>query len=129
MDFQTLKNKLPDSTGQTFLTYVRNESIEDADFFNFQANAESNFLQAIEFLASPETFSKADLEKLQEKNFLLLAQTIDGDYIACTDEAVLVLPISLYKTDIENFNLSAIDFFIEFENGKLQSSILPSVNK
>ncbi|WP_348920196.1 hypothetical protein [Enterococcus rotai] len=125
MDFQKIKEELIKTDPQIFLTTVlENEQDEDSTII-FSQTLEAQFEETIQYLASDETISLADLSRWQEHDFLVVAQTIDGDYIAGTNEQTLVIPVSLYKTDIEVYDLFLSDFFIAYFNNNLTSSILP----
>lgn len=45
--------------------------------------------------------------------------------ITGTLEQTFVIPSSLYKEDIEQFDKQLIDFFIAYENKEITSAILP----
>lgn len=125
MDFQKIKEKLTKTDPQIFLsTVLENEQEEDSTII-FSQTLEAQFEETIQYLASDETISLADLSLWQEHGFLVVAQTIDGDYIAGTNEQTFVIPVSLYKTDIEVYDLFLSDFFIAYFNNSLTSSILP----
>lgn len=105
MDFQKIKEELTEADPQSFLaTVLENEQNEDAVVI-FNQNLEEQFEQNVQYLASDETISLDDISTWQEKEFLVVAQTIDGDYIAGTTEQTFVIPVSLYKADIETYNL------------------------
>lgn len=125
MDFQKIKEKLTKTDPQIFLSTVL-ENVQDEDStIIFSQTLETQFEETIQYLASDETISLADLSLWQEHGFLVVAQTIDGDYIAGTNEQTFVIPVSLYKTDIEVYDLFLSDFFIAYFNNSLTSSILP----
>ncbi|MTD41745.1 hypothetical protein GIX45_24575 [Erwinia sp. CPCC 100877] len=125
MDFQTIKEKIPQNDPQTFLTYVLEEVQKDDELFVFSSSIKEQFEQNCQFLASAETVSSDDLAHWQTEGFLVVAQTIDGDYIAGTTTQTFVIPVSLYKADIETYDLFLTDFFIAYEKGTLSSKILP----
>lgn len=125
MDFQKIKEELTKTDPQIFLsTVLENEQDEDSTII-FSQTLEAQFEEKIQYLASDETISLDDLSLWQEHGFLVVAQTIDGDYIAGTNEQTFVIPVSLYKTDIEVYDLFLSDFFIAYFNNSLTSSILP----
>ena len=64
------------------------------------------------------------MEHWREQEFLVVAQSLDGDYLAGTLEQTFVIPSSLYKEDIEQFDKQLIDFFA-YENKEITSAILP----
>jgi hypothetical protein len=126
MDFQAIKEKIPQNDPHAFLTCVLAETQQIDAFFIFSSTIEKQFEQNCQVLASEETIALADVTQLQSEDFLVVAQTIDGDYIAGTLSQTFVIPVSLYKADIEKHDLFLTDFFIAYENGTLSSAILPS---
>ena len=50
----------------------------------------------MKFLASPETISETDVG-WREQEFLVVAQSLDGDYLAGTLEQTFVIPSSLQR--------------------------------
>ncbi|MEI5992014.1 hypothetical protein [Enterococcus crotali] len=125
MDFQKLKEELIDTDPNSFLTTVlENEQEEDSTII-FSRTVEEQFEQAIQYLASEDTISLDDLSSWKKCGFLVVAQTIDGDYIAGTNGQTFVIPVSLYKEDIERYPLSLPDFFIAYTDHTIVSSILP----
>lgn len=125
MDFQKMKNQTTVFTPQHFLTTVLTHEQDEDSSIIFSQQLEEQFEQTIQYLASEETISLEDLAAWKDSEFLIVAQTIDGDYIAGTIQQTLVIPVSLYKADIEVFDLQLPDFFIEYTNGRLNSTILP----
>ncbi|MGG7017675.1 UNVERIFIED_CONTAM: hypothetical protein P3E19_30720, partial [Pseudomonas aeruginosa] len=67
------------------------------------------------------TISETDVEHWRKQEFLVVAQSLDGDYLAGTLEQTFVIPSSLYKEDIEQFDKQLIDFFIAYENKEITS--------
>lgn len=124
MDYENIKTKLVNSAPQTFLAAVL-ASPETDDFFTFSQTISNQFKENCAFLASEETISESDLLSWQNEAFLVVAQTIDGDYIAGTSKQTMVIPTSLYKIDIEYFPLPLCEFFIAYYKGKISSKILP----
>ena len=51
------------------------------------------------------------MEHWRKQEFLVVAQSLDGDYLAGTLEQTFVIPSSLYKEDIEQFDKQLIDFY------------------
>jgi hypothetical protein len=125
MDFQAIKAKITQNDPHAFLSGVLAETQQIDDFFIFSPAIEEQFEQNCQFLASEETISTEEVTRWQRKGFLVVAQTLDGDYIAGTSTQTFVIPVSLYKADIENYDLFLTDFFIAYENGTLTSAILP----
>jgi hypothetical protein len=128
MDFQQIKEQLTEKTPQSFLTAVlRNEQDEDS-LFVFSEQIEAQFEQNLAFLASAETISPADVDVWKQQDFRVVAQTIDGDYIAGTLDQTFIIPTSLYKSDIEIHSLFLSDFFVDYANHSLESALLPKNN-
>ena len=93
MDFEQLKETLPDAKPQTFLQAILSQPQEEDAELTFSEEIDEQFVENCKFLASPE-------------------QTF-------------VIPSSLYKEDIEQFDKQLIDFFIAYENKEITSAILP----
>lgn len=125
MDFPTIKDQLTESDPQSFLTAVLENEQDEESAIIFSQTLEEQFEQNVQYLASDETISSDDISNWKQKEFLVVAQTIDGDYIAGTAEQSFVIPVSLYKEDIETYDLFLSDFFIAYTSGTLNSSILP----
>lgn len=125
MDFYRIKKQVTELNPQTFLTTIlRIEQSEDSSII-FSQNAEEHFEQAISYLASDDTISLKDVVEWQKDRFLVVAQTIDGDYIAGTVNQTFVIPVSLYKSDIETYDLFLSEFFIAYTEGTIESTVLP----
>ncbi|WP_207696338.1 hypothetical protein DOK67_0002940 [Enterococcus sp. DIV0212c] len=129
MDFQKIKEQLTDNDPQNFLTIVLDNEQDEDSIIVFSHALEEQFENNVQYLASEETISLDDISKWKEDEFLIVAQTIDGDYIAGTKEQTFVIPVSLYKSDLEIYDLFLADFFIDYLNGSLDSSILPKITK
>ena len=71
-----------------------------------------NSLSKIVNFSLSETISETDVEHWREQEFLVVAQSLDGDYLAGTLEQTFVIPSSLYKEDIEQFDKQLIDFLL-----------------
>lgn len=128
MDFQEIKEQLSEIDPTLFLDLVlEHEQAEDSPIL-FSRTIEEQFEQNCQFLSSSETISLEDISTWKEDNFLVVAQTIDGDYIAGTTEHTMVIPVSLYKADIEIYELFLADFFIAYTNNTIESAILPKIN-
>ncbi|ALS00369.1 hypothetical protein ATZ33_02945 [Enterococcus silesiacus] len=125
MDFQKIKEELIETDPQSFLTAVLAYEQAEDSMIIFSQSLEEQFEQTIQYLTSDDTISLNDLSSWKNHGFLVVAQTIDGDYIAGTAEQTFVIPVSLYKTDIETYHLSLPDFFIAYTNHTIVSSILP----
>lgn len=129
MDFYKIKKQITEPNPQTFLTtLLRTEQSEDSSII-FSQNAEEHFEQAVSYLASDETISLKDIAEWQKDRFLVVAQTIDGDYIAGTVNQTFVIPVSLYKSDIETYDLFLSEFFIEYTEGIIESAVLPQFSE
>ncbi|EOH92279.1 hypothetical protein UAW_03264 [Enterococcus haemoperoxidus ATCC BAA-382] len=125
MNFQKIKDQLTESTPKSFLTAVLENDQDEESTIIFSQTIEEQFEQNVHYLASDDTISLDDLSNWSEQEFLVVAQTIDGDYIAGTTEQSFVIPVSLYKSDIETYDLFLSDFFIAHTNNLICSSILP----
>lgn len=125
MDFQKINEELGDTRPITFLNKVLNQPTELDPFFIFSQEIEATFEKNVAYLLADETISNQELLSWKKKNFLVVAQTIDGDYIAGTEEQTLIIPASLYKSDIETFDMTLGDFFTHYTDGTLPSKILP----
>ena len=129
MDFYKIKKQVTEPNPQIFLTTIlRTEQAEDSSII-FSRNAEERFEQAVSYLASDETISMKDIKEWQKDRFLVVAQTIDGDYIAGTVNQTFVIPVSLYKSDIETYDLFLSEFFIEYTEGAIESTVLPKFSE
>ncbi|MBO0473216.1 hypothetical protein IGL98_001551 [Enterococcus sp. DIV0840] len=128
MNFKKIKRQLTETDPQSFLTSVLENAQDEDSTVIFSQTVEEQFEQNVQYLASDETISLDDLSIWKEHGFLVVAKTIDGDYIAGTMEQTFVIPVSLYKSDIESYDLFLSDFFIDYTNGIINSEILPKMN-
>ena len=122
--FEDLQASAKDSSLKAFLDQLQEQHIGHFNeylLFNV-ANMETTFFNNLAFLADDDIWTKEEL-----KEYSLVAQTIDNDYILATDEAVLIIPSSLNKKDSEKLPLSIWNFFKAFEDKTLESNIL-SIN-
>ncbi|PZL75386.1 hypothetical protein CI088_05315 [Enterococcus plantarum] len=126
MDFQLIKDQLTVSDPQQFLSVVLENQQDEESTIIFSQTIEEQFEQNVQYLSSDETVDLDDITRWKELGFLVVAQTIDGDYIAGTTEQTFVIPVSLYTSDIETYELVLADFFIAYTNGAIHSNILPS---
>ncbi len=91
------------------------------DFFIFANETKRNqWEEVITYLSSPMTWSLND-----QKDWQLIAQTIDGDNILSKQHQSLIIPKSLILKDIECYLLSYKDLFIAYFTQSLGSKILP----
>ncbi|MCB5955125.1 hypothetical protein [Enterococcus sp. CWB-B31] len=129
MDFHKLKEELTEKVPHSFLALAsaEQEQSDDDPFFVFQMNIEEIFETSINFLSSEETLSMEEVNDWKEADFLVVCQTIDGDFIGGNKEETFVIPQSLYKTDIEIYPYFLSDFFIAYEDGTIESPTLPPV--
>ncbi|MGM0217413.1 hypothetical protein [Enterococcus sp. AZ126] len=125
MNFKKIKRQLTEADPQLFLAKVLQNQQDETSTIIFSQTIEKQFEQNVQYLSSDETVSLDDLITWKDHHFLVVAQTIDGDYIAGTTKQTFVIPMSLYKSDIESYGLFLSDFFIAYENGSIHSSILP----
>lgn len=130
MDFHKLKEELAEKDPCSFLALAATEQQQSDDdpFFVFQMNSEEIFEANISFLASEETLSMEEVADWKEAEFLVVCQTIDGDFIGGNKDETFVIPQSLYKTDIEIYPYFLSDFFIAYEDGVVESAVLPPVS-
>ena len=129
MDFQRIKEQITENNPQHFLTVVLENQQDKESTLIFSETIEDQFEQNIQYLCSDETISFDDILIWKQHGFLVVAQTIDGDYIAATTEQTFVIPVSLYKSDIETYDLFITDFFIAYTTGTIRSEFLPEINK
>lgn len=109
-------------TTQSFLSTLKANNLIDLNeylLFDLDNQMKQELLQQLDFLADDSLWNKEDLAAYQT-----VAKTIDNDWILCNDVTVLVIPSHLYKKDSEIFTLSIWDFFIQFEEKKLETHIL-----
>ncbi|MEG0286882.1 MAG: hypothetical protein RR494_13855 [Vagococcus sp.] len=109
-------------TTQSFLSTLKANNLTDLNdylLFDLDNQMKQELLQQLDFLADDSLWNKEDLAAYQT-----VAKTIDNDWILCNDVTVLVIPSHLYKNDSEIFTLSIWDFFIQFEEKKLETHIL-----
>lgn len=127
MTFEKIKQSLPDNRPLSLLKVLEQNGITNYDELLIFKNADQPFREAVRFLASPETIAAADLTQWSAVDCHVIAQTIDGDYLAGTESVTFVIPSSLYKSDIERYDLPLIDFLIQYTSGQLSSKILPQI--
>jgi hypothetical protein len=127
MDMQKIKQDLTEPQPLSFLKAVLAQPVAEDSLLTFSEQVDAQFVENCRFLASPETISEEELAQWRQKDFLVVAQTIDGDYLAGTIDQTLVIPVSLYKADIEFFDCFLTDFLIAYEKGSIVSRILPSL--
>lgn len=114
-------------TPSQFLQLLDQANIQDIDgylLFTGQTGCKQ-WLENVDYLASSQTVSRELIEKWQtEGDFQFIGQTIDGDYLVATKVWVRVIPVSLYQSDIEKYQLNLADFFLRYLDGELPSQIL-----
>lgn len=121
MLFESLKEKSNTNHPTEILAYLKGQSIKDYNgylLFNLD-HKEETFFKNLSFLADESTWTKEGLD-----GQVLIAQTIDNDYLFATESSVTVIPYSFNKLDSEIFDLSIWDFLIAFEEKTLETSIL-----
>ena len=130
MNFREIKEKSDVHDPHSFLQQMITEQQNEEDpFFIFQTDIEQKFETNIQFLASEDTLSEADYHYWKETDFLIVCQTIDGDFIGGNDDETFIIPSSLYKEDIEIYSLFLSDFFVSYEEGMIDSKILPPISR
>lgn len=128
MNFRDIQEKNDVHDPHSFLQLMITEQQEEEDpFFIFQADIEQKFVTNLQFLASEDTLSEEDYHYWKETDFLIVCQTIDGDFIGGNTDETFVIPSSLYKMDIEIYPLFMSSFFASYEAGAIESKILPAV--
>lgn len=127
MDFKKIKEQLSDRKPISFLKIILSQPSEKDSIFTFSQTIENQFETNVNYLLSEETVSPEELSSWKKNGFLVVAQTIDGDYIAGIEKQTFVIPVSLYKSDIETYDLTLSDFFISYSEGKIKSQILPKI--
>ncbi|WP_086347267.1 hypothetical protein [Candidatus Enterococcus clewellii] len=128
MNFRDILEKNDVHDPHSFLQLMITEQQEEEDpFFVFQPDIEQKFETNLQFLASEETLSEEDYQYWKETDFLIVCQTIDGDFIGGNTDETFVIPSSLYKKDIEIYPLFMSSFFASYEAGEIESKILPAV--
>lgn len=122
--FKELQPMTKTASPKECLDVLRTHNVTDYnDYLLFNlTNKEELFYQNLAFLADEDIWTK---EELTDK--VLVAQTIDNDYLLANDTTVLVIPYSLNKHDSETFTSTFWDFLIQLEEKTLSSTIL-SVN-
>lgn len=125
MDFQKLKEQLEDTRPETFLTAVLAQEPDEESEVTFSETIDRQFVENCRYLASDETISEEEVTEWRDDDFLVVAQTLDGDYISGTLDATMIIPSSLYREDIESYPLAICDFFIAYNQEELTSTILP----
>ena len=127
MDFNEVNQQLTHRTPQAFLDLMQEQTQEDNPYFIFDSAIDQTFEINVQYLESPETLTTAELTALKRDGFLVVCQTIDGDFIGGTLEETLIIPQSLYKSDIESYPHFLSDFFAQYEQGLITSPLLPKV--
>lgn len=122
--FVTLQHLLKDKTVNTFIKHFDDRRIfQYDDYFLLDQdrivrlfNANVVALQS-EITITPDYF---------DSDTKVVAMTIDGDFILANDQRTYVIPKNLVKADIEVFERPLIDFFVDYEEQHLNSTILPT---
>lgn len=127
MTFEEIKQNLPDNRPRTLLQTFTQHGLTNYQELLIFGDYDQAFQKAVRFLASPETVSESDLAQWAAADFHVISQSIDGDYVAGTESETLIIPSSLYKNDIEHYQLPLIDFLIQYTEGQISSKILPII--
>ncbi len=122
--FVTLQHLLKDKTVDTFIKHFDDRRIFQYDdyFLLDQERIVRIFNSNIVELQSDITLSPDYFDPATK----VVAMTIDGDFILANDQRTYVIPKSLVTSDIEVFELPLIDFFVDYEEQQLNSTILPT---
>jgi hypothetical protein len=96
--FEKLKQKIPTNDPVALLSILEEESIED-------------FREILFFSGGG----------------LVIARSLDGDFVAGTRNETCVWTKDLFVPLSENYPLPLIDFLIQYEHGKIASHILPII--
>lgn len=130
MNFREIKEKSAAHDPHSFLQLmIIEQQNEDDPFFIFQEDIEQKFETNVQYLSSEDTLSEADIDYWKETDFLVVCQTIDGDFIGGNTDETFVIPSSLYKKDIEIYPLFLSEFFASYEAGAIDSTILPNTSQ
>lgn len=116
--FQELTETL---TPQEFLAAMGETEYRGIVFTDNTAQLQQN----AQFLASTATLSAEEIAAWEEAGFLVVAQTMDGDFIGADTERTRVIPSSLYQSDIEVYELPIVPFFQQIDQGTLHSNYIP----
>lgn len=121
--FVTLQYLLKDKTVATFIKHFDDRRIFQYDdyFLLDQERIVRLFESNLKALQSEITIEPDFFDETTK----VVAMTIDGDFILANDQRTYVLPKTLIKADLEVFDMALIDFFVQYEEQSLQSTILP----
>lgn len=119
---QTLKEKA--TTPNLFLSMLQANDIDsynDYLLFNLNERYTKKFLKTLTVLHDDDVWT---VEELKKENMMLVAQTIDMDYILSSEIQTLVIPISGYTNDSEWFDMPIGSFLYHWHHHDLSSHIL-----
>lgn len=127
LTFKQLADFIPDSTVHTFINFIKLEhKTTDEDFFIFDQDViNRRFLSSLQAMDSDLTIDP----DFFTDDIHVVAMTIDGDFILASDTEIYVMEKGLIADDVEVYDLSAIEFFVAFEQGFLASDILPDIKQ
>lgn len=122
--FVTLQHLLKDKTVTTFIKHFDDRRIFQYDdyFLLDQERIVRLFNTNVAELQSDITLTPDFFDSATK----VVAMTIDGDFILANDQRTYVIPKNLVKADLEIFELPLIDFFVQYEEQQLNSTILPT---
>lgn len=122
--FKEIQKNLKNPSPSELTNYLeRHKLLTFQDYLLF--NGPSNFYNALEALVSEITLTPAEINSLEnEHGFKIIAQTIDGDFLAATTEETWVISKNLIVADIERFPYPILDFLVNYEQGTIESKIL-----
>lgn len=114
-----------DLTPQALLASLEEQDMTELEDFLFFDNFNDLVLKNAEFLKSPETLNPTTLTEIFEKGGIVLARSIDGDFLlGFLEKETWVLPTSFNLKDIEKFPLSPQEFLITWLNHDSPSHII-----
>lgn len=125
IDIVNIEQQMHARTAKAFLAAVLSTKQPNETFIYFSDQINEDFKQNAAYLASERTLSSQMIASFEAANGLVVGQTIDGDYIAGNNYQTLIIPASLYISDIETYNLFLLDFFKAYSAGEIDSAILP----
>lgn len=102
------------STLEQTLAWLEEEQLYDYEelvFFPSAKHFKASVLRTIKF-------TSLDKEEILDllSSFLLVARTIDGDYLLANEKTVCLFPRSHQKEEIQRFNGSFADLLIRYAN-------------
>lgn len=125
--FEKLKQIIPTNDPAALLSILEEEGIEDFREILFFSDWDREVLEVSRVLHSPNSLSDAELVRFFSRGGLVIARSLDGDFVAGTRNETYVWTKDLFVPLSENYPLPLIDFLIQYEHGKIASHILPII--